>query len=299
MRRPVLNPILSSQPPAFLRAILLLLAAQICFASLDATAKYLTGFFAIPMLVWARYSLHLLLMLIFLLPTRRRRLYATRRPGLQLLRAALLLCVTGLVMAALRLLPLAEGTAISFIAPSVIALLAGPWLGEKVGFRQWLALVMGFVGVMLIARPSGNLTLSGVLFALGGALCYSIYQLLTRQLSSTEDSVTMLFYTALVGTAATSLALPWLWQGPLPAGWQIPQVLLLGVLGGFGHFLLIRAVRLVPVSSLSPFLYLQLVFASLMGWLVFRQWPDGWSLLGMAVIVASGLVSALRRPARN
>lgn len=292
---PILPALFHSLTP-FVRALGLLLAAQVCFATMDATAKFLTGHFAIPMLVWARYSLHLLLMLIFLLPTRRQRLYSTQRPGWQLLRASLLLCVTTLVMAALHLLPLAEATALSFIAPSIIALLAGPCLKEKVGLRQWLALAVGFIGVLLIARPGGSLTLSGVLFALGGALCYSVYQILTRHLSSTEDSLTMLFYTALVGTVATSLALPWIWQGPLPVGWQIPQVLLLGVLGGLGHFLLIRALRLVPVSSLSPFLYLQLVFATSLGWLIFDQWPDRWSLLGMAVIVGSGLMLVLRRP---
>lgn len=276
-----------------LRGILLLLSALFFFAALDATAKYLTQTFSIPMLVWARYLVHCLLMVLVFAPRRGVRLLATGQPRRQITRAFLLLGCTSFGFAALSRMPLAETTATGFTSPMLVAVLAGPWLKEKLSWSQWLAILGGFAGVLLIARPGGAVTPEGLTLALMAATCYAAYQIMTRQLAVTESAITMLFYTALVGTVVMSLFLPWYWQGPLPSAPEALLIVALGFLGATGHFLLIRAFRHAPASTLSPFLYLQLVWATMLGGLVFSHWPDGYALLGSAVVVASGLYLAM------
>lgn len=272
-----------------LLGIALMLAAVLCFAALDATSKVLSQTFAVPLLVWARYGFHLLVMLVFLGPTMGLRLVRTRRPLLQTVRALLLLGVTGFAMAAIRLMPLAETTAILFVAPLAVALLAGPLLGERVGLARWLAVLAGFAGMLLIARPGGALPAEGVGFALLAAACYTAYQIQTRMLSPSEDTWTMLFYTALVGTITMSLALPLFWGGPVPSLREAALIASLGLYGGGGHFLLIRAFRHANASTLSPLQYAQLVWAALFGWLFFGHLPDALSVAGMVVIAAASL----------
>ncbi|MDE2585015.1 MAG: DMT family transporter [Betaproteobacteria bacterium] len=270
-----------------------MLAAVFFFALLDATSKRLALSFPVPFLAWARYLVHCLLMLIFIGPRLGRGLVATRRLGLQVLRALLLVGTTGFAMAALRIMPLAETTAVVFVTPLCVALLAGPWLGEKIGLSRWLAVGLGFVGVLLIARPGGELNLVGISYALACAACYTVYQLLTRQLSPTENTLTMLFYTALVGTLTMTLAAPWFGDIPAIHGWNWALIGAMGLFGGTGHFLLIAAFRHAPASTLSPFLYVQLLWATLLGWLVFGHLPDGLAAMGMGIIAVSGLWLAL------
>ncbi len=151
-----------------------MLAALLCFALLDATSKHLSQTFNVPLLVWARYTVHCLLMLVFLGPSLGTRLVATSRPVAQVLRALLLVGVTGFAMAAFRVMPLAETTALLFVTPLIVALLAGPFLGERVGKARWLAALVGFAGTLLIARPGGALALDGVLYTTIAAICYSV-----------------------------------------------------------------------------------------------------------------------------
>lgn len=282
-----------------LRGVFLLVNALFFFAALDATVKHLTQTFSIPMLVWARYLVHCLLMVVFLGPRLGRGLLATRRPRQQVLRAVLLLGCTGFGFAALSRMPLAETTATAFTAPLLVAILAGPWLKEKLSGPQWLAILAGFSGVLLIARPGGAVSPDGIALALMAASCYAVYQILTRQLAVTESSVTMLFYTALVGSVAMTLFLPWYWSGPLPSPGEAAMIAALGILGGSGHFLLIRAFRHAPASTLSPFIYIQLVWAILLGAAFFSHWPDAFALAGSAVVVASGLYLGLSARSRN
>lgn len=270
-----------------------MLAAVLCFALLDATAKHLSQTFPVPMLVWARYALHFVLMLLFLAPTMRWKLVATRRPVMQVVRALMLVGVTGFAMAAFRHLPLAETTALLFITPLIVALLAGPFLGERLRPFHWVASLCGFGGALLIARPDGALNAAGLVLVIAAALCYSIYQIQTRLLSPTENTLTMLFYTALVGTAGMTLAAPLYWGGPLPDWREGLMIASLGLYGGTGHYLLISAFRHTAATTLSPFLYVQLIWATLLGWLVFGHWPDGATLLGMAIIAASSASLAL------
>lgn len=276
-----------------LRGIALFLAAMLLFSLLDATAKHLSQTFPVSMLVWARYTLHCLLMVVFLAPSMGAKLVATRRPLAQIVRGVMLVIVTGFGIAALQRMPLAETTALVFITPLLVTVLAVPLLKERIPPARWAAVVLGFCGVLLIARPGGAMTGTGVAFALIAALAYSLYQILTRQLAGLEHPISMLFYTALMGTVVMTLGLPWFWDGPMPDPEQALLIASLGIYGGSGHFLLIRAFRLAPASLLSPFLYVQLIWATALGWLVFGHFPDALAMTGMAIIAASGLSIAL------
>ncbi len=280
-----------------LQGTLLLLTALLFFAALDATAKHLSAFVAVPLLVWARYLVHLLIMLVAVAPSLGRQLIVTRRPWLMSLRGLTLVAVTLLGQLALKTLPLAETTALVFVSPLLVALFAAPLLGEQVRMRTWLAPIAGFAGVLLIARPGGSLAGAGVAYALGAALSYAAYQILTRKLAATEHPLRLLFYTALLGTLAMSPVLPVFWHGQWPTPTQGLLIVSLGVYGGVGHFLLIRAFRESPASLLAPLLYSQLVWATLLGWLVFDHFPDLPAIAGMLVIGAAGLSLAIRRPA--
>lgn len=276
-----------------LRGVALMVMAVLCFALLDATSKHLSQTFYVPLLVWARYTVHCLLMIVLLGPRHGTSLVATRQPGAQILRALLLVAVTGFAMAAFRVMPLAETTAMIFITPILVALLAGPFLNERVGAAHWLAALAGFAGTLLIARPGGTLPTDGIVYILIAAVCYAIYQIQTRRMAATERPLTMVFYTALVGTTTMSLALPWIWGGPTPTPVEAAMICSLAIYGGIGHFLLTHAFRHAPASTLAPFLYAQLIWASLLGWLFYDQWPDGPSIAGMLAIVGSGIAVAL------
>jgi drug/metabolite transporter (DMT)-like permease len=293
---------LTESPPHALRAIALLLVAMLLFACLDATAKHLSATFPVPMLVWARYTFHFLLMVVFLAPSLRGRLVYTQRPWTQIVRALMLVATTGFGIAALQRMPLAETTALVFVTPLLVTVLAIGFLGETVRAGKFLALGTGFAGALLIARPGGALSAAGVGLALVAALSYSAYQILTRKIAPYESAVTMVFYTALVGTATMTLALPWYWSGPMPGPGEALLIGSLGILGGTGHFLLTRAFRMAPASTLSPFLYVQLLWATVLGYVAFDHMPDAPALAGMLVIGASGLALALgerrvKRPA--
>ncbi len=273
--------------------ILLMLGAGLCFAALDATSKHLTQTFSVPMLVWARYTVHFVLMLIFLGPSMRARLIATQRPVALTARALMLVGTTGFAMAGISIMPLAESTALLFVTPLIVVMLASGLLKESVSAGRWIAVAAGFAGALLIARPGGALSTQGIILMSLAAGCYAIYQVQTRQMSLTESTVTMLFYTALVGTVAMSLATPLFWRGPMPDAWQGLGIASLGIYGGTGHLLMTRAFRHAPASALSPFIYVQLVWAILLGWLFYDHLPDLLSVAGIAVIAGSSLSIAL------
>ena len=274
-------------------AIALMVAAVLCFAALDATAKHLSQTFSVPMLVWARYVVHASLMTVVLAPSIGSRLLSSARPARLALRALLLLGTTGFAMAAFQRMPLAETTALLYLAPLIVGLLAGPLLAERVTAKRVWALILGFAGVLLIVRPGAGLSAAGVGFALLAALCYAFYQLMTRHLAPLESALTMIYYTGLVGAATMTLALPLYWQGPWPeqaSDWAL--IVSLGLWGGFGHWLLQRAFRLAPATFLAPFSYVQLLWAALLGGLLYDHRPDTLAVLGMAIIVGAGILTA-------
>jgi drug/metabolite transporter (DMT)-like permease len=275
--------------PHPLRGIGLIVSAVFMFSSMDTVVKYMLRSYPLPPLIWARYAVHMLFMLVLLWPRMGVQLIRTSRPGLQILRGLLLVISTTFFYLSLTFLPLAEAAAISFVGPVLVTALSGPMLGERVTTRQWLAVTLGFIGVLIIIRPGGGLLKPTAIFPLCTALAFSFYQIMTRKLAGREHPLTTLFYTALVGAAVTSLVLPFTWQ--TPTLWQTPLIVVIGVLGGFGHFLLIRAVDHASPTTLAPFVYVQLIWSTTLAYLAFGDFPSPGSLLGMLVIIAAGLLA--------
>lgn len=281
----------------FARALPLFLFAGLCLSSLDTTAKYLVRDHSLLLVVWARYAGQMLVVTPFAWHRAGPGFWRTRRLALQLARSSLLLIATLGFFGALRYLPLAEASAITFLAPILIVLLSGPLLGERPTLGRWVASISGFVGILILLRPGSSAFHPATLLLLVTALTNALYQILTRKLLD-ESAHTTLFYSALVGTLVLSLALPWgiashelSWRGGA-------LLLLLGLCAGLGHWAMIGAFLLAPASLLTPFTYLQMVWAIGYGYLIFDQVPDRWSALGMTVIVASGLLLAVQERQR-
>lgn len=272
--------------------------ALLLFACLDATTKYLAQSYNVPLIVAIRYLVHFALMLLLLAPLEGRRLIETRHPGWVILRGASLATVSVCVGLALSRMPVAETTAIVFLAPIAVVMLAVPLLGETLGRLGWGACLTGFIGVLLIARPGSGLDQTGMMFAFGAVIAATLYQLLSRYLASRERTVTLLFFTAVFGSLAYGLLLPWTLHGPTPSLTQTLLFLSMGFTGGLGHYLYTAAYRHASASTLAPMNYLQLLWAGLLGWVIFGHLPDQISLLGMLLIAGSGVTVALsnRRP---
>ncbi len=294
------SPRVEPPPPASrpLTGILILLGAVACFACMDASAKWLNRDLRPLQIAGVRYVVSLLAVLVFLRPARTPGVFRAKRPGLQIARGMGLVGATLGVFASLRFLPLTQLTAIMFSVPLMTAVLAGPVLGEKLGPRRLVSVLVGFVGVLVITRPFAGEVSFALLFAAGAALSNAFYVLTTRALAAHDRPETTLFYTCLVGTLVVSPALFWEWQMPsTPMVWAV--MIGLGCIGALGHGLLILAHRHAPASVLAPFFYLQIVGALFFALTVFDEVPDGWTLLGAAIVIGSGLYLLHRERVRN
>lgn len=274
--------------------VLLIIVATLMFASNDAANKYLIATYDVPLVAAIRYIVHTLLMLAILAPTRGRELVTVRRKGLVAVRSICLVIGSLCASLALQVMPIAETTSIIYLSPIVVVLLARPILGESIGLLGWLAAAGGFAGVMLIARPGGGLDPMGVAFALGNVVVTVTYYLLSRVLARSERTLALLFYSALAGAICFGLAMPWYWFGSVPSLFEMALLVSLGLTAGIGHFCFTAANRYAEASLLAPMSYLHLLWAGLLGWLVFGQLPDGLGLVGMAVIGLAGVAVALR-----
>jgi drug/metabolite transporter (DMT)-like permease len=255
---------------------------------LDTTAKYLNLYMSTLQVVWARYTGAFLFPFILSNPWTRPGLTRTKRPLLQLVRSMLLLASTLCNFAALRYLQLDEAIALIFSTPFLVAALSGPILGEWVHWRRWTAIAVGFVGVLVVTRPGAGSFHPAALLSLSAALCYALYSISTRILARTDSNETTLFYSNLVGFLALMPVVPFAWTTP-----GDPLVIALmvatGAIGSFGHYLLIAAHRLAPAAVLSPFIYIEIVLVTALGFLVFGDVPNRFTLTGAAIVVASGL----------
>ncbi len=264
----------------------LMMSTVFCFVVMDAMAKYLLREHPVPQVVWGRYAFHLVAMVVVLAPGRKLSL-RTNRLGLQLFRSMVLLLATVLFFTALSYLPLADASALIYVSPLLVTALSVPILHEHVGPRRWAAVVVGFVGILVIVRPGAGVMHPAAFLVLGTALCFAAYQIATRALSATENAFTTLFYSALLGAVGTTLAVPFFWTPPSPAAWALMAGT--GLLGAFGHFLMIKAHERAPASVLTPYIYTQLIWAAIFGYLVFADFPDAWTIAGAAIITSAGL----------
>jgi drug/metabolite transporter (DMT)-like permease len=260
------------------------------FAMLETTAKFLSQTYPVPLIVWFRYVTHFFLMLLLLGPRYGSRLIKTDNPKAQIIRALLLMGSTLLYFTALSGLPLATAKSISFVSPLLVTIFALWFLKEHVSLGRWIAVVVGLLGVLLVISPSGKFDWYFGL-PLMAAVCYSLYQIMTRRFSATEHPVTTLFYTGFVGSIVISLVVPIFWVAPQIR--DLPLFLFLGFAGAFGHFMLIKAMELEDASFLSPLTYVQLIWVTLLGYFAFDHLPTNVGFVGMAIIVGAGLYVAL------
>jgi drug/metabolite transporter (DMT)-like permease len=281
-----------------LSSIALVVGAAACFSTLDAIIKSLAASYPIALLVFARWAVQTLALVAWLGPQMRGKLFATRHLRVQLVRGVALIGSSILFMTALKYLPLAEATALNYSTPVMVTILAAMFLQEKLTRASLTFVAAGVVGVLMIVRPGTSVFQAAALLAIGSAVCYSVYQVLTRTVARDDPRVS-LFYPALVGTLIASLALP-LIAMPHDVAWTDMARLVAGALvGTCGHFMFVLAFRRGVVSALTPFTYFQIVFATLIGWLAFGSFPDAFALSGMAVIALSGLFITLRRQQRR
>ena len=290
----------SATPPS---AIAMIAAAVLGFTLLDTAAKTLVlgegagpsdGAAMAPLfVVWARFALHAVLVGAVMGGIGHRPVLTVASWPLQLLRSACLFTATMGNFIALQYLQLSETVAVFFVAPMVVTALAGPMLGEWVGWRRWLAIMAGFCGVLVMARPGTSMFQPALVFSIVSMLGYSFYVLLTRRLAATETPESLVFVSALVPALLLSIALPWAWTPPQTVlQWLL--VLAIGLCGVGGHFLFVEAYRRASTGALAPFTYVQIPMMVFFGWLVFGNLPDEATWMGIAMIAAAGLYIVAR-----
>jgi drug/metabolite transporter (DMT)-like permease len=281
-----------------LRAILLMCLGVSMFPFLNTSAKLLTAHYPVSEIIWARFAGHLMVMLAVFLPSRGWPIFQARRPTIQIARSFLLLGSTAFFVTAIGRVPLATASAIGFSSPIIVTALSVPLLGESVGPRRWGAVVVGFIGVLIVIRPGSGLLSPATLLLLGSASCYALYQIATRRGGAHDSAETGIIYAALVGTLVTSAIVPFNFE--MPHRFVDTALLVsLGVFGGVGHYFVIQAFRLGPAAVVSPFGYLELVGTATLGYLVFGNFPDSWTWAGAGLIVASGVYIAIREHRRR
>jgi drug/metabolite transporter (DMT)-like permease len=262
--------------------------SMVVFTSLDTMAKHLVmNGFPGPLGVFFRYAISLVIASAVIFGSGSPDLFSTRHPWLQALRGVLLMTSTILNFTAMKYLQLAQTAAIFFTIPLFVCILSVPVLGEKVGWRRWLAVMIGFAGVLLVMRPGTMNFHWAMILSLLASLCGAIYNLATRKVGGHDAAATSVFFSTLFGAAGSALSLPWTWI--MPHGLQWVLLIGMGVAGAYGHFLLTTAHRIAPASLLAPFIYTQIIWMTLAGYLVFNDVPDQWTIFGAVIVVASGL----------
>jgi len=269
-----------------------------CIAIVDGIAKYLSPTINGVQVVWGYVGASL----IFLLAINLARgeslvsLARSRRPWLQLARAASLVCSLSALFVSLRYLPLAVATTVSFTAPLIIVALSGPILGERVGAARWAAVAVGMLGALLVVRPGSDVFAWASLLTLLGAFFFALFNIATRMLGGFDRPLTTVLYTFVVSTTIVSLAMPAVWVTPTTPQWLLFAVS--GLLGFVAHFSMARSLTLADASAVAPLHYVRLLWAIAIGVLVFRETPDAWTLAGGTLIVASGIYVVSRSPQR-
>lgn len=280
----------TAAPRPWLGPVLMCLAC-LQFSVLDTGTKYLAETYPVNQIVWARYVVQAVTLVLIFARPRGMRLLHVHSPVVQLMRGLFLCGASLLVIHGLALLPLAEATAIVFMAPLIVTLLSGLLLHEKARRMEWVAVACGFIGVLIIARPGGSLLAWAVLYPLGAAVCNAFYQIVTRSIRSSEDPAASNFYSGLVGALVLAPIgiLSW-----IPMAWyDLLLLCVLGCIAGCGHLTLTYALTHASAAKLGPFGYVQIFWATLLGWLAFSSIPDMVSWIGILTIAIGGLLLSL------
>ena len=274
-----------------------MLASTVFLGTSDVTAKYLSATMPSIEIAWLRFLLFAAIMVPAMVPGSPMYAMRTRHLGMQMLRGAALLGSSLLFITGLRYLPIAEASATGFVSPLFVTALSIILLSEKVGVRRWLATAVGLFGVLIILRPGTGAFHAAAFFPIVSAFCWAVTLILTRMMSGREHTTTTMTYSAIAGVAILSAMVPFVWVAP---SWHdILFGLVIGIASTAGQWIVALAFRYADASVLAPFSYTQLVWVSVLGFLVFGEVPDSWTVVGAAFIVASGLYTAHRERVRR
>ena len=279
------------------RGIALILLSTIFLGTSDVTAKYLSSGLPSIEIAWLRFLVFFLIMAPAMVPGSRLYAMKTTRPGFHLLRGVALLGSSLFFITGLRYLPIAEASATGFVSPLFVTALSIVFLSEKVGLRRWLATAAGLVGVLIILRPGSNAFHPAALFSIVSAFAWACTLVMTRLMSGSERAITTMTYSSISGVLILTALVPMVWVAP---GWHgILFGVLIGVASTAGQWIVVLAFRYADASVLAPFSYTQLVWVSFLGFILFGEVPDVWTVTGAAFIVASGLYTAHRERVRR
>jgi len=294
--RDVAGPKLPARHRQPVKGVVLMICAVTLFSVMDSGAKYLSERYPVILVTWARFFFNVLIMLVAIGPVYGRRLIATRRPGLQIARGVTLGVGSVLFVSSLPYMRLADASAVSFVTPMLVTLGAVHVFRQKAPSGTWLALAASFLGVLLVIQPGSSTFTWAALLPLGTAFFAATYQLLTSRVAGVDHPTSSLFIGALVCAVVLSIPVPFYWTWPRsPADAML--FVGIGAVGAFSHYLIIRAFDYAAAVVLAPFAYLQIVAALLLGWAVFGNFPGPTSLVGMALIVVTGVAMGLRQRA--
>lgn len=280
--------------PRPLVGIALMISAVSLFSVMDSGAKYLAERYPFVLVTWARFFFNVLVMLVVLGPVFRGRLIRTRRPRLQIVRGLALGLSSVLFVAALPHMRLADASAVTFLTPMLVTLGAVFAFGQRALPGTWAALAVSFIGVLLVIQPGGSTFTWWALLPLGTAICAATYQLLTSRVAGIDSGTTSLFIGALVALALMTIPVLFVWEWPRSASDAVLFVAI-GTIGALSHYLIIRSFEYAPAATLAPYAYLQIVAALVLGFVVFGNIPGLLAIGGIGLIVATGVVMALRQ----
>ena len=279
------------------KGIALILASTVFLGTSDVTAKYLSATLPSIEIAWIRFLTFALIMSPAMLPGSPLYALRTARPGLQVMRGIALLGSSLFFISGLRFLPIAEASATGFVAPLFVTALSIFLLGESVGVRRWLATAIGLIGVLIILRPGTSAFHPAAFFPIISALAWAATLIMTRMMSGREHAITTMTYSSIVGVGILSVLVPFVWVAP---SWHdILFGIFIGVASTAGQWIVVLAFRYADASVLAPFSYTQLLWVSILGFLIFGEIPDIWTVIGAAFIVASGLYTAHRERVRR
>ncbi len=273
------------------RGLILMGLGMFLFAAVDTIAKFLTSDLHPFQIVWTR-QLGLFVGALFLLALHGRHLFLTAHPKLQLIRGLVAALSAAAFIFAIRHVPLADAVAVSFVAPFLVTLMAALILREPVGWRRWFAVVLGFVGSMIILRPGMGVVHPAAMLVVVAAFFFACRQVISRAIAARDGTGTTILYTAMTAVFVLSVPLPWVWV--TPSGSEFLLLVGLALLAGLAEVCVIRALELGLAVAVAPVHYTLIIWASLYGWLVFGQFPDAWTWAGTAIIMATGMYT-LRR----
>ena len=275
-----------------MKAIIFNLLAWVMLPVMDGFAKYLSSDMPVLQITWARYFFTVVFTLPVMMLFFRNKLVWTDKPKLQIIRGLVLLAANICFFYAISVISLAKALTLAFVAPLIVTAFSPIFLGERVGVRRWTAVIIGFIGSLVVIRPGFVEINLASLSALCTGILYGFYLIITRKLSTSDNSLLTLLLTGMVGLVVISLTMPFIWMNPSPLQWSLMAGI--GLFACIGHLFLILSLKYADASKLAPFSYFEIITNIIIGYYFFNDFPDNWTFLGLFIIILSGIYISRR-----